>query len=67
MKMSDIVVVGAGHNGLVCGFYLAAQDLKVKIVEKRAVVGGAAVTEKIPPGIQEFRSRLHHKPCSIRR
>jgi phytoene dehydrogenase-like protein len=45
MKMSDILVVGAGHNGLVCAFYLAARGLKVKIVEKLAVVGGADVTE----------------------
>src|SRR5262249_49487908 len=53
MKMSDdVLVVGAGHNGLVCAFYLAARGLKVKIVEKRAVVGGAAVTEEFHPGFR---------------
>jgi phytoene dehydrogenase-like protein len=49
---SDILVVGAGHNGLVCAFYLAARGLKVKIVERRAVVGGAAVTEEFHPGFR---------------
>jgi phytoene dehydrogenase-like protein len=52
MKMSDVLVVGAGHNGLVCAFYLAARGLKVKVVEKRAVVGGAAVTEEFHPGFR---------------
>ena len=46
---TDIVIIGAGHNGLVCAFYLAAAGLKVTIVERRAIVGGAAVTEE--PGI----------------
>jgi phytoene dehydrogenase-like protein len=45
--MSDVLVVGAGHNDLICAFYLAAHGLKVKIVKKRAVVGGAAVTEDL--------------------
>ncbi|MGE4247848.1 MAG: phytoene desaturase family protein [Parvibaculaceae bacterium] len=49
---SDILIVGAGHNGLVCAFYLAARGLKVKIVERRPVVGGAAVTEEFHPGFR---------------
>ncbi|MGE0007112.1 MAG: phytoene desaturase family protein [Parvibaculaceae bacterium] len=49
---SDVLIVGAGHNGLVCAFYLAARGLKVKIVEKRPVVGGAAVTEEFHPGFR---------------
>jgi phytoene dehydrogenase-like protein len=49
---NDILVVGAGHNGLVCAFYLAARGLKVKIVERRVVVGGAAVTEEFHPGFR---------------
>ncbi|MGE3875076.1 MAG: phytoene desaturase family protein [Parvibaculaceae bacterium] len=52
MEMNDILIVGAGHNGLVCAFYLAARGLKVKIVEKRTVVGGAAVTEEFHPGFR---------------
>jgi phytoene dehydrogenase-like protein len=46
----DAVIVGAGHNGLVCAFYLARAGLKVRIVERRGVVGGAAVTEEFFPG-----------------
>ncbi|WP_119389561.1 phytoene desaturase family protein [Taklimakanibacter lacteus] len=49
---TDILIVGAGHNGLVCAFYLASAGLKVKLVEKRDVVGGAAVTEEFHPGFR---------------
>jgi phytoene dehydrogenase-like protein len=48
----DAVIVGAGHNGLVCAFYLAQAGLKVRIVERRDVVGGAAVTEEFHPGFR---------------
>jgi phytoene dehydrogenase-like protein len=48
----DAVVVGAGHNGLVCACYLAKAGLKVKVVERRSVVGGAAVTEEFHPGFR---------------
>ena len=48
----DAVVIGAGHNGLVCGCYLAAAGLKVHVVERRHVVGGAAVTEEFHPGFR---------------
>jgi phytoene dehydrogenase-like protein len=48
----DAVIVGAGHNGLVCAFYLARAGLKVRIVERRDVVGGAAVTEEFHPGFR---------------
>ncbi|MBP7705100.1 MAG: NAD(P)/FAD-dependent oxidoreductase [Caulobacter sp.] len=50
--MTDIVIVGAGHNGLVCAFYLASAGLKVMVLERRAVVGGAAVTEEFHPGFR---------------
>ncbi len=46
----DAVVIGAGHNGLVCAAYLAAGGLDVAVVERRPVVGGAAVTEEFHPG-----------------
>jgi len=46
----DDVIICAGHNGLVCAFYLAQAGLKVRIVERRDVVGGAAVTEEFHPG-----------------
>jgi len=51
-RTSDIVVIGGGHNGLVCAFYLASAGLKVTVLERRAVVGGAAVTEEFHPGFR---------------
>jgi phytoene dehydrogenase-like protein len=49
---TDVVIVGAGHNGLVCACYLAKAGLKVRMLERRAVVGGAAVTEEFHPGFR---------------
>jgi phytoene dehydrogenase-like protein len=51
-KRCDALIIGAGHNGLVCAFYLARAGLKVRIVERRGVVGGAAVTEEFAPGFR---------------
>lgn len=48
----DVLIVGGGHNGLVCGFYLARAGLRVRILERREVVGGAAVTEEFHPGFR---------------
>src|SRR5512138_3540007 len=48
----DVVVIGAGHNGLTCAAYLAKAGLKVKVVERRPTVGGAAVTEEFHPGFR---------------
>ncbi len=50
--MSDVLIIGAGHNGLVCAFYLASKGMKVTMVERRHVVGGAAVTEEFHPGFR---------------
>ncbi len=52
MAPYDVVVIGAGHNGLVCACYLAARGARVCVVERRAVVGGAAVTEEFHPGFR---------------
>ncbi len=51
-KKYDAVIIGAGHNGLVCAFYLARAGLKVRMLEARNVVGGAAVTEEFHPGFR---------------
>jgi phytoene dehydrogenase-like protein len=51
-KMRDVVIIGGGHNGLVCAAYLAAAGLKVTVLERRGVVGGAAVTEEFHPGFR---------------
>lgn len=48
----DVAVIGAGHNGLVCAAYLAKAGLKVRVFERRPVVGGAAVTEEFHPGFR---------------
>ena len=50
--MTDALIIGAGHNGLVCACYLAAAGLKVTVLERRDVVGGAAVTEEFHPGFR---------------
>ena len=46
----DAVIIGAGHNGLTCGAYLARAGMKVKVLEARHTQGGAAVTEEFAPG-----------------
>jgi len=48
----DVIVIGGGHNGLVCAFYLARAGRKVLVLERRAIVGGAAVTEEFYPGFR---------------
>lgn len=54
----DVIVVGAGHNGLACAAYLARAGLRVLVVERREVLGGAAVTEEPVPGFR-FDSCAH--------
>ncbi|MEP6632794.1 MAG: NAD(P)/FAD-dependent oxidoreductase [Luteimonas sp.] len=49
---SDVLIIGGGHNGLVCAAYLAAAGLKVRVLERRGIVGGAAVTEEFYPGFR---------------
>ena len=52
MPKYDIIIVGAGHNGLVAACYLAKAGLKTLVLERREIVGGASVTEEIHPGFR---------------
>ena len=52
MQTYDVIIIGAGHNGLTCAAYLGMAGLKVKVVERRHLVGGAAVTEEFFPGFR---------------
>ena len=52
MTETDVIIIGAGHNGLSCAAYLAMAGLRVKVVDRRKVVGGAAVTEEFHPGFR---------------
>src|SRR5882724_6754404 len=60
----DIVIVGGGHNGLVTAFYLAKAGFKPLVLERRAQVGGAAITEEFHPGFK--CSTLAHTTGSLR-
>ena len=48
----DAIVIGAGHNGLTAAAYLAKAGKKVLVLERRHVLGGAAVTEEVYPGFK---------------
>src|ERR1700737_1973051 len=52
MNEADVGIIGAGHNALTGAAYLAMAGLRVKGVERRTAVGGAAVTEEFPPGFR---------------
>jgi phytoene dehydrogenase-like protein len=52
MSDLDAIVIGAGHNGLTCAAYLGMAGLRVRVIERRGVVGGAAVTEEFHPGFR---------------
>lgn len=65
----DAIIIGGGHNGLVCGAYLARAGLRTLVLERRHVIGGAAVTEEIIPGYRfsvfsYLMSWLHPKVIS---
>ena len=52
MNQYDAIVIGGGHNGLVNGAYLARAGLRTLILERRDIVGGAAITEELRPGFK---------------
>ena len=51
-KSLNAVIIGGGHNGLVCAFYLARAGLNVRVLERRDMIGGACVTEEFYPGFR---------------
>jgi phytoene dehydrogenase-like protein len=51
----DAIIVGSGHNGLVCAAYLAKAGLRTLVLERRAIIGGAATTEELAPGFRSSR------------
>jgi len=55
-KKYDALIVGAGHNGLIAATYLAKKGKKVAVIEKRHLIGGAAVTEELVPGFHFSRA-----------
>lgn len=70
--MHDIIIIGAGHNGLVAACYLAKAGLKTLVLERRSIPGGTAVTEEFHPGfrcstvIQTGASLLPHVMDDLR-
>ena len=60
VRRYDAIVIGGGHNGLTCAAYLARAGRKVLVLERRHVLGGAAVTEEVFPGFK-------FSVCSLRR
>jgi len=48
----DAIIIGGGHNGLTCAYYLAKKGLKACVLERSSVVGGAAITEEFHPGFR---------------
>lgn len=51
-KSDDVIIIGAGHNGLTCACYLARAGMRVRVLERRDIVGGTAVTEEFHPGFR---------------
>ena len=64
--MHDILIIGAGHNGLTCAYYLAKKGLKVAILEAADKVGGAAVTDEFLPGFRNSAASYTVSCCSPR-
>ena len=62
----DAIVIGGGHNGLTAANYLAMGGMKVCVLEKRQIVGGAAVTEEFHPGYRNSLASYVDKTLPIK-
>jgi phytoene dehydrogenase-like protein len=62
MSDLDVIIIGGGHNGLTCAAYLGMAGLRVRVFERRHVVGGACVTEEFHPG---FRNSIASYTVSL--
>ena len=62
----DAIVIGGGHNGLVNGAYLAKAGLRTLILERRHLVGGAAITEELRPGFKFTHVLVRAEPAAAR-
>ncbi|MCY7322410.1 MAG: NAD(P)/FAD-dependent oxidoreductase [Phormidesmis sp. CAN_BIN36] len=62
MQEYDIVIIGAGHNGLVCAAYLLKAGYRVLLLERRSIPGGAATTEELMP---DLAPGFQFNPCAI--
>ncbi len=62
----DVIVIGAGHNGLVAACYMQRAGLNVAVVEKNDWIGGAAVSRELHPGIHLFQLLLCLQPVPAR-
>ena len=62
--MLPVIIIGGGHNGLTAAFYLAKAGLRPLVLERRGIVGGAAVTEEFAPGFRG--STLAHATGPLR-
>ena len=63
MNETDVVIIGAGHNGLTCAAYLAMAGLRVKVVERRKVVGRRGGHRGVSSGLPQFGRGLHGQPA----
>ncbi len=66
MSDLDVIVIGAGHNGLTCAAYLGMAGLRVRVLERRGVVGGACVTRNSIPASATRRRPTPSACCSRR-
>jgi phytoene dehydrogenase-like protein len=60
MRSPDVLVIGAGHNGLICAAYLAQAGVRTQVLERRHIPGGCTATEEMAPGIRINRCFCDH-------